>query len=479
MFPTRPRLAIALGILLLSGYFLTLTYSGLFVKFHPDDLMNMHTALRQMRGVNGMVPLIWPFGLTSRPVGSLYYRIVYEFAGLSPLPFRLVTYGFLLVNTGLALALARRLSGSWEVAWAAALFWCYHPRFRDLYENNGTIYDILCFTAFGAALLLYTAARQQGRDLRWREALAVVLLFIAALNSKEMAATLPVILIAYEAAFKPGGRKRGTTAAILLCLGIAAGAALSKARDGSAFHGVEAYQVHFTVRQFFFNHRHYLHDLLIVPDSWVNTAKVVGLWTALLAAGIVTRRRTLTFAALFLIITPTPVIFIAPRNFFAMYLPYFGWALYAATALVAAKDRFLSRRRQQLVPEYAYAAMLVVMLAALRLWQSADPSLREPDRSAGDRQRIEQTIADVRSVHPCPAPGGRVLFLKDRWQDDNWGALMATRLVCHAPDLDVDLAWVLRAWHRPLDPQLYSYVVDYDHNHIIRILRPAGIPGAP
>ena len=68
----------------------------------------------------------------------------------------------------------------------------------DLYQNDGTVYDILCFTFFYSALATYVNVRRTGQAFTIGQALRFLGLSVLALNSKEMAATLPVVLWAFE-----------------------------------------------------------------------------------------------------------------------------------------------------------------------------------------------------------------------------------------------------------------------------------------
>ena len=68
----------------------------------------------------------------------------------------------------------------------------------DLYQNDGTVYDILCFTFFYSALATYVNVRRTGQAFTMGQALRFLGLSVLALNSKEMAATLPVVLWAFE-----------------------------------------------------------------------------------------------------------------------------------------------------------------------------------------------------------------------------------------------------------------------------------------
>ena len=65
------------------------------------------------------------------------------------------------------------------------------------------MYDVFCFLFFFLALLIYLRARLQGRFLGVWGTLGFLACLVCALNSKEMGATLPVMVLVYELIFHP------------------------------------------------------------------------------------------------------------------------------------------------------------------------------------------------------------------------------------------------------------------------------------
>src|ERR1035441_7747289 len=80
----------------------------------------------------------------------------------------------------------------------------YHAGLSMLYYNTAFIYDVLCFSFYMGAFLCYGRVRAQGRLLRGSETALVMGLYLCALDSKEMALTLPIVLLAYEWIYHPG-----------------------------------------------------------------------------------------------------------------------------------------------------------------------------------------------------------------------------------------------------------------------------------
>ena len=65
----------------------------------------------------------------------------------------------------------------------------------------GTIYDLACFTLFYLALVYYLRIRGEGSYPGPWQTITLLALYIAALDAKEMAVALPVIVAIYELVF--------------------------------------------------------------------------------------------------------------------------------------------------------------------------------------------------------------------------------------------------------------------------------------
>src|SRR6185436_20210568 len=94
--------------------------------------------------------------------------------------------------------LSRRLASSPSIAFLAVLALCYHPRLAGLVFVGAFIYDVLCGFFYFAALAYYVHVREQDVSLRPVQLFGFLALYICALNCKEMAVTLPVIVLIYE-----------------------------------------------------------------------------------------------------------------------------------------------------------------------------------------------------------------------------------------------------------------------------------------
>src|SRR5258708_23804640 len=213
---------------LLAAYFAGFAADGLPAYFTADDggcLLYMHEYWEHSRGDMAVAALrvVTP---AFRPLGGIYYFALYSLAGFHPLPFRAVCLGLMLCNLMLAFALLRRLSGSIAAAFLGCVLLAHHPALLWLDYTTATIDEILCFLFYYSALLLDVRWRQAGAGtLSWRRVAVLLALTAAALDSKEMAMTLPAALFLFELIYFPRGRRswRGIAAtAVLIVPAIAA-----------------------------------------------------------------------------------------------------------------------------------------------------------------------------------------------------------------------------------------------------------------
>ena len=196
-----PLLSVLAG-LFIAGFFLFFTWRGLLVYYTGDDVMNLYGYWSKPVSalVKGNIFFWTPY---YRPFGGIVYRSLFAIFGFNPYPMYVVFYAAMLVNLWLAYLVFKRIGGSREIGAIATLLYAFHGKFDYLYYNAGSMYDVFCFLFFFSALLIYLRARVQGRFLGVWGTLGFLACLVCALNSKEMGATLPVIVLVYELIFHP------------------------------------------------------------------------------------------------------------------------------------------------------------------------------------------------------------------------------------------------------------------------------------
>lgn len=390
---SSPRWRLPLIWALLAAWFLHFAWPGLLAWFTPDDLMNLH-------GVAFLSP--WQILSTKeRPVGNLVLKGLWELFGLHPRPYRVFCFAVLLVNLWLALRLFERASGSWKTSLFGGLFFAYHAQLQDLYFSTGTLYDLLCF-AFSALALLLFLGRISRSEFSGRRALLAAAPAALAAGSKEIAATLPLLLALAAAAYRAD--RTGWKAAALAAAGC--WAVLGYALRRAPMSANPAYQPEFSLAVLNARWKLLTGDLLYRGPDWSPAAA----WALLAAAVLATAwmRRGAAWLALGLIVlAPLPLLFLPQRSFYAFYLPYAGWCLLAGLALDAVMER--TRLRHWLAAVLT-AVAVAALLAPQHRWLSA--WIREHYYAPYESRVVAAGNVLRRNLPPLPR-GAAIYFADD------------------------------------------------------------------
>ena len=398
-------------------YFIAYTRGAFHSYFSPDDATNLYRSwifpLSALFKANVLFFLNSPF---FRPLASAWYRVIFFFAGFNPLPFHIVNLLILGANIWLTYCFSRRLSGSPEIGLAAALLVSYHPGFGPLYFDTGFIFDVLCYLFYFGALLYYVRLRQQDRALSARELAVLAVLYIGALNSKEMAVTLPAALLLYEWLYARARDWKGTILTGLLTALFAAGRFLT--HGDNSLLTIGAYRPVFSWDQFMKTSANFFGDLFLQGQP-VSNSTVLTVWIVMFAAAWLMKSRTLQFAWLFLMLSPIPVAFILPRGAPQYYVSFFGWVLYAATVFVRSIEYLLGRLPAALRPEPSQARgpVMVVLLALLLYPAYGNMGWANVSSVSLEGEQIRSMVGQLHDLRPKLRPGSRILFLDDPTDD--------------------------------------------------------------
>ncbi|MEZ5351563.1 MAG: hypothetical protein R2762_02930 [Bryobacteraceae bacterium] len=432
---------------------------GLSADFTADDAMNMHRAWSRPWIELVQANLI-AFSPYYRPAGGAFYRILYETVGLDPLPYRVLCHALLLANLVLLHRLARNLAASPEAASAAVLFGAHHAGFIDFHYNTGTVYDLLCYCFYGAGLSVYVAGRRGGALSRQRLA-AVAILYMAALNSKEIAVTFPVALLAYEFVFQRKPRAFGPAAlftAFLLPY------VYYKLSPMSTFYNVGGYRIELTVARYWANTTAFLDRLFYLDRGAFSPYTAALLYLSMASAACLLRSRPMRWSAIFILVSPLPVSFIPARGVFAYYVPLIGWCVYAGALAEAIRTRLVGNR----VPALAWFALLFagLFIAHTRTYEPQD---HPPPAGTALRQ--------LRDLRLPVGPQSRILFLRDRFHTDEWTPYFLVQLLYGSRTIAVDRV-KMRAATEGSPPTCsamaeYDFLLDDDGASIARVGLPA------
>jgi hypothetical protein len=471
------RVLAVLAALLIATYFFRLTRPALHNYYTADDYQNLWRAwffpLRDLIKANF---LFFGTSVFIRPMVSNWCRVILWFSGMNPYWLRAANLAVLMGNILLTYALARRLSASREIAVVAALLFSYSRPMNYLYFDTGFTCDVLCCFFYFSTILFYIRIRQQERLPRaWEMALACML-YICALNSKEMAVTLPGILALYEllrnppASWRPReflryalreGRGALITGAIVLLFVL--GRSLG---PGSLLQFAE-YRPVFTWQRFMLTNGSFFSFVSGRADPW-NLWAVAGIWIAMCAVAWFSRLRALRFAWLFIVLSSIPIDFILPRGP-QNYIPWFGWMFLAAIVLVQAVAWITERvwAEQPLLSRVRGAALLLLLVFILyphykrQGWHNVNSIYPEsfPLRDAA---------FELHGLEPTLKPEARILLMRDpifTGHTLDFIVLMAYR------DRSLDIFNVKTEGRKPTEAEMarFDYIFDYRRGHYVEL----------
>jgi hypothetical protein len=444
--------------LLIGGFSLWWTRFSLGTRLDNDDVMNLNFAwgppLHRL-----LLALLVPFTPFYRPSGAALYRFIFDLFGLNFLPFRIAVHLMLLLNLYLVYKLARTLTRSAETGAMAALLYSFHGRLTGIYLNNGAIYDVLCATLTLATLLYYVSVRESGRSIAGRRWVWLFLLFTFAINAKEMAAVIPLLLFIYEALYH--GRSLRPLPPMILTVATLI-ATWAKMSPRALFHANPGYRMTFTLDQFLEHSRRLMTHLVYATNDGLTIQWTIAIWLAVLAIAAASRSKFLWFAASFALLAPLPVIFIPYRGFFVMYLPLAGWAIFVAGVLVGGRKWLWTRlwKRPPLPanPFEPERVFLFLAVAFLMVWMPAHDEGSELKAQDPSQGYIRRTKRDILALNEPLPRGAKLLILHDLFPADSYAPVQTWRLVYRDRDLWIDRPTMMQ---HPPNPAEYDRVFDY------------------
>jgi len=413
-----------------------------------------------------------------RPMGAGFYLPLYHWFGLNPAPFQAAILALLAANVYLTFRLAKALRCGGLVSALAAVAIAYHAGLTSLVYQIDMVYDVLCFGFFVGALLLYVHIRGQRRYPRLQETTAFLALYICALNSKEMAFTLPAILLAYECFYQfsrsperkaPEGWVRGSGILILTMVGLGLLDLYGKKSGVMPLLGNPDYRPVFSLRRFFEFQSNSLHDLLgaFGTPGWRG---VLAIWALVTYLAWRRDRPVLRFCWAYMLITPAPIAFLVGRTQGSLYIVLAGWAIFAAVVLVDVAQKAAGFLAQEPVFERLGRTWLFALLigGSVLLWGNRmrylKTALVEPAAAIQGIQTSE-VIEQLRQLDARVPPHSQVVFLDDPFED--WDMTFIGTLWFRDRSIQVHTQRLERLPEKDLARM--DYVFDFRDGRLVRI----------
>ncbi len=197
---------LALIVLVVIG---TVIYANSFGNgFVWDDfpLLVHNIRIRSLRNIPAMFLNIKGGGY--RPLREASYALDYFFWGLNPWGYHLSNLLFHLLNAVLVYSIMNLLFGRWKLALLIGIFFVSHPIATESVTWISGRRDVLTAFFFFLALFLYLKSNRPSRGKIFLY-LGSLTAFILALMAKEMAITLPLVIILSDYSFRL--RKKSAT----------------------------------------------------------------------------------------------------------------------------------------------------------------------------------------------------------------------------------------------------------------------------
>lgn len=459
-------------------YFVRFVGPGIHGGFNNDDPMNIHSFW--IRGPGQLIRnLVLFFTTYGRPMGGVYFSLLYRFFGLDPFPYHVVLTVLLLINTWLAYRFGRLITGSQLAGGLVSLVVAYHAGMLHLVYLPAFVYDVLCFTFYFCALTYYVSIRGRGIRLTKKQAAVFLLLFVGALDSKEMAVTLPVVVLLYEAIWHAPARMSVTSVRKWLeteaLPGLVAGLmtlvyVLGKTLGPDSLTRMEAYRPVFSWSRYWESTTRFVNTIFYQPieGGFFTPVRVALLATVLLYVAWRWQQRHLLLMWFFLWIAPLPITFIPGRGGACLYIPLMGWAVIAASVFLSLAKAAAKSPLLRWMPNRA-ALGVVVLLGIAMFWANTErrggsvpPGIRKP------AQLTWSAAEQVRAVQPTVKPGSRIYLVHGPFRD--WDMKFIMELVYHDRSVNVWLGE--QAPLRPAEINRMDYVFTFEDGKLKRLKGP-------
>jgi hypothetical protein len=289
---------------------------------------------------------------------------------------------------------------------------------------------------------------------------------VLALNSKDMAVSLPVALLLYEMLWiVPGLDRNGLLrwakresmpigVSGLMTVAYVLGRILPQ---GPALGGMAEYALNISTAEYLRKTAHYLDDFFYRSD--VLDAPT----TALI------RSRALVFCILVFLITLLPMAFIPPRGLNAVYLPLAGLAMFAAALAMRVHDalwRWIRRPRWQPASRWLLFAAVAGLLSYVHISNERFYTgvFAEYSQIRTARTRLEQWHAQL-------PPRSRVLIAQSPFPQyaHFYNSLFLFQLIFRDPTLAVHELAALDPKPRAAGVAGYDYILSFEEHGLVEI----------
>ena len=413
MHPRWRRIALAVFLL---AYFLYFEWDTLKVHFASDELFSMWLYWHEPYRMLAAQFKLWEFYF--RPTVGLFYVPLFLGFGLNPVPYHAALLALLAAGVWQTWRFARVLGAEELPAALAALIACYHAGLNTVYYATSFIADALCGLLYLTAFVYYARIRASGRIPSLRQTLTCLAIYVLAFNSKETAASLPLLVLAYEAIYHGPLRHRWKQ---LRVVGGAVGLNLfflyTRMFAPNALRHQPGYHLVFSRARVLDFQTKSLSDFFLTYHLF-DWRWVLSIWAILTFIAFRRQSPVLRFCWVWMLLTPLAIFFADNRHGGNLYTSLPGWAVFAAIVLadvIRAASGFLAgepifRRLGRPAITALLTALLVFGWARENRWFQQTHVRPDMENVSPEHWDAMQQLS---ALHPAIRPGSKVVFLDD------------------------------------------------------------------
>jgi len=452
------------------AYCLGLAWRAAHAHFAPDDPMNMYWYWH-----DGFWRVLWhnlTFWSTAyRPLGGLYYLPIYAAFGLNPVPYRIMILGIVLANAYLSCRTAELLTGSRAVALLTGVLAGAHASLLVIYYSNSSVFDILAYFLSMLILIRYITIRQRNLIPSAGQAAIIIVLFVLALDAKEMSVVTAGFVLAYEILFHGAPwnaprmmgwlKREGRLPMILIVLVVIYTA--GKLLGPHPITDAADYKIHLSGKLYVSDNLHYLNDLFYtrVFDSGIKLLIVNSI--LILALALLRKTAALRWACFYVLTATLPISIISIHGNNCLYIPLFGWALLVSIVSVKIIDTIsptVTWPRFELPRSAVRNGLVAVAVCAFAL----GTVIKWRHRPAFFMRSQQPTWSMIQQLEALPfRPGANrsVLILKDPL--DSYESLELSDLIWNDHSVEVHMARDYAAGPTAEQIAAYDSVLTYEN----------------
>jgi hypothetical protein len=283
-------------------------------------------------------------------------------------------------------------------------------------------------------LTVYVHGRREGGRLSAKKVVLLAVLYVAALDSKEMALVLPLFVLVGEAWFAHRGNadlRSGVGLGTVLTL-ITVAFCVGRILGEKGLSAAPSYQLRLTVGDYLASSASCIENIFYRPLESVTHWHVVAVWVMLASVTLWRRTFPLVFGFVFATIGHAPLAAIGRGGGPGLYIPLLGWAMLAAIGLA-----WLTSLIERRIGRWFSYGFLIVVVAWIGQFTYRN-KIEQMDAVRSGQVQTWAVLESLRALDPPRLKGQKLLIVDDPF--DGYEMYFIARLWFQSKTLDVTLS---------------------------------------